>query len=1009
MKYIYSTLFLVATFACGKAQIGGGWDWAFNTGSLGAPSIKHFSYKANGTIYFGGQAIAAAKFGNTTLTANAVSGFPGTNIFFGKINSSTGEPTIIKSYTSAENFSVDCITTNSNGDFFFAGNITRGTTANFGDGFTQVASINENLAYVAKVNEAGVTQWFKTFNFGASGIVAMQFNRLAVSNQGNIFFVARNLNTPVQSNQLIYPLAKLDSNGNTVWIQEGGAGFLTGSNLYADKFVDAEENIQLIEYTTSRTYTFNGETFTAPQVTVGGAVYSHHLSLNTNGNKRFVNSYRGALNNVFVDRSNNSIYFTATQNQVNTASLANVPLNLGLNPSIPEFYYGIVQTDKDGNMITSSGINGRGGLLNSSTYLPIGGGKLALAQTLANNSNYAVGVDYLYPSESTNYGFAIVETDENWIPVKMISGGKSRSTRFHESDAILAYNGNNYAAAVNFGNTSASPSILPTTTFGSISLTGFNAATNLTTAYGIYSTSSAFRTDLAFVHTNSNNFPVLGTTTWLGNNANWNDASNWTNGVPTNAIKAVFNGTTATLPTTFTSPTTGSLQIAAGTTITLPTTLTLAGGIRNDGTIRINNAGFFQAMGAKSWVGNGTVEFMGTGAVSWFANIPFNNSIILNGSLSTFYDLSIPTITFNTTATKFDLAGKTLTITNAATTAISGTSSTKYIYGGTLKRAINSTGVYMFPLGTSSVAQTAIINANNVSGVGTLAATFTTGAITGTSPNINFAGSTITTALNGGWFSINPNMQPTGGNYDITLHLASSSNTVVNPARYTVIKRNNSTSAWGVNGSFVLPTVNAGIVTATLNGLTSFSDFAIGIGTTVLPVHFVNFVAANSNNQVLLNWQTTTEVNNKGFTIQHSTNGVNFINIGFVAGKGNSLQNNEYRYTHFAPVNGINYYRLQQIDNDGTIAYSKVQSVHYSSSLQTLQSYPNPAINTIQFSKAFSANSSITISAVNGVVIGTNSIQGNSYNIGYLKSGVYFITIIDGTTKEVCKTKFIKM
>jgi Secretion system C-terminal sorting domain len=833
-----STVFLLFIIMNSQAQIGGGWDWAFNPGSLGSAVMRHLSYKPSGSIYFGGQALAAAKFGNATLTAAKVGRFPGTVRFFGNINAQTGVPTVVKWYANG-NMSTDCITTDNDGNFIFGGNVTRGTTADFGDGITATADLNENLAYIAKMNSSGVVQWVKTFNFGVSGVAALQIYRLAVSNQGNIFFVGWNPNSPIQTNQLVFPVAKLDSNGNTVWIKEGGAGFQATATIYADKFVDNEENLQLIEYGTSRTYSFNGETFTAPLVSVGGAVYSHHLSLNTNGEKRFVNSYRGAVNNAVVDRNDNTVYFTATQYQSNSASLSSLP-STGLLPSTP--YTGLVQINKDGTLLKASGMNGRGSLLNQSTFMPIGGGKLAMAQTLEKTLSYAVGVDYFHPADASNYAMAILETDENWLPVKMITGGKSPGTTFHETAALFANNGTNYVAAPVFGASFSSSTLtLPTTSFGTTTLTGFNAATDFATEYGVYSTSVAFRNDLAFVHTNSNNFPVIGSTTWLGKSATWNDGNNWSNGVPNNAIKAVFNNTTAIVPSTFpTAPASASVQVNTGAIITLPTSLVLTAGIKNDGKIIVTNAGFFQGFGAKNWTGSGEVEFTGTSAVTFFYSGLFSNAITINGSFSTFYNISTSGINFKGNA-KFDMGGKVISVTNPATTAITAASASNYFYNGTLIRSVNANGQYEFPLGSSTKNQTASVNINSLTGVSTLAAKFTEGAISGTTPNTTYSSGAITSALNGGWFSITPDQQPTSGNYDAILKIQSSTNTSATVGNYIVIKRDSSTTPWTASGNYTLATLANGIITARINGLTSFSDFAIGIASTPITLSNTEF------------------------------------------------------------------------------------------------------------------------------------------------------------------------
>ena len=104
-----------------NAQIGGGWDWAFNTGSLGGTTFKHLKYNASGTeILMGGQALAAAYFGSTTLTAPPQLSYPGNIKFFGKINSVTSAQTIIRSFINIP-LNFDCITTDAAGNFYTGG------------------------------------------------------------------------------------------------------------------------------------------------------------------------------------------------------------------------------------------------------------------------------------------------------------------------------------------------------------------------------------------------------------------------------------------------------------------------------------------------------------------------------------------------------------------------------------------------------------------------------------------------------------------------------------------------------------------------------------------------------------------------------------------------------------------------------------------------------------------------------------------------------------------------
>lgn len=92
--------------------------------------------------------------------------------------------------------------------------------------------------------------------------------------------------------------------------------------------------------------------------------------------------------------------------------------------------------------------------------------------------------------------------------------------------------------------------------------------------------------------------------------------------------------------------------------------------------------------------------------------------------------------------------------------------------------------------------------------------------------------------------------------------------------------------------------------------------------TSPLPVELIRFDAARSGNSVLLTWVTATELNNQGFEIQRSADSRLWLSLGFVDGMGNSLQTQEYRFNDARPTPGLSYYRLKQVDFDGTVAFS---------------------------------------------------------------------------------------
>ena len=106
-----------------------------------------------------------------------------------------------------------------------------------------------------------------------------------------------------------------------------------------------------------------------------------------------------------------------------------------------------------------------------------------------------------------------------------------------------------------------------------------------------------------------------------------------------------------------------------------------------------------------------------------------------------------------------------------------------------------------------------------------------------------------------------------------------------------------------------------------------------------LPVTLVNFTAKKSEKGNLISWITTMEVNNAGFEIQRSADAKSFVTIAKLDGNGNSKSSHTYQFIDTDPLPG-SYYKLKQIDFDGTTSYSRQVFVNSKSSI--LKLYPNP-------------------------------------------------------------------
>lgn len=183
-----------------------------------------------------------------------------------------------------------------------------------------------------------------------------------------------------------------------------------------------------------------------------------------------------------------------------------------------------------------------------------------------------------------------------------------------------------------------------------------------------------------------------------------------------------------------------------------------------------------------------------------------------------------------------------------------------------------------------------------------------------------------------------------------------------------------------------------------------------------LPVELVRFAARSAACEVTLEWATASELNSDYFEIQRSANGLDFTSLGEASAAGFSERYRVYQFTDALPSTH-NYYRLKQVDFDGTIDYSeivyiKADCIRAEKNLGLVSLFPNPAIYdevNLRFDAAVAEELPLSLSDLYGKNIqqgmtqieeGMNNIR---LNIADLPSGTYVVTI--GQRSE----KFIKV
>jgi hypothetical protein len=137
---------------------------------------------------------------------------------------------------------------------------------------------------------------------------------------------------------------------------------------------------------------------------------------------------------------------------------------------------------------------------------------------------------------------------------------------------------------------------------------------------------------------------------------------------------------------------------------------------------------------------------------------------------------------------------------------------------------------------------------------------------------------------------------------------------------------------------------NAEANTVTLAGVTAFSPWTLAGPNEVLPVEVTAFTAKHRHDLVELAWTTAMEDNNQGFEVEVSTDARYYEKVGFVASKNpNSRAPITYTFTDDKTVaTGTRYYRLKQVDLDGTASYYGPKAVKIESMVTAASVYPNP-------------------------------------------------------------------
>lgn len=483
---------------------------------------------------------------------------------------------------------------------------------------------------------------------------------------------------------------------------------------------------------------------------------------------------------------------------------------------------------------------------------------------------------------------------------------------------------------------------------------------------------------------------------WTGDvDTDWNNDNNWSNcTVPTSTDDAIFNTGSTFYPILTGNQSANYVNIGTGSSLDLAGfQLSIGGDFKNDGTFTHNNG---------SIVLNGTGEQNIKGANSIdFYDLQLNKS---SGEVIINRDVSVEN-TLTLTSGNIRLNDINLIITS--TGSISGGSASSFIETSTssclTQQDIGSTGRtgdIVYPVGSVGSTYTPV-TINNTAGT---ADDFCVFVCENVYSGGGCSGTQLTAKVVNKTWDISPN---TGTGLDVTATFQWNGSDAAGDFDYTYAYLAHYTG--GKWDSYTPADISgqSDPYTLSLSGISTFSSFGAGSDDSALPVDLVYFTGFQYGSGVTLEWETASELDNDRFEIEKSSDGINFSKISQIKGQGTINHTSNYYYQDMLPIDGLNYYRLKQIDYSGSFQYSEVRNVNYVDSRENISVFPNPSSDRISISELhrFSGKVMLTYTDLSGKIVLSQSISNateqSSFDISSLSRGQYILHIVGENRVEM--------
>ena len=476
-----------------------------------------------------------------------------------------------------------------------------------------------------------------------------------------------------------------------------------------------------------------------------------------------------------------------------------------------------------------------------------------------------------------------------------------------------------------------------------------------------------------------------------------------------------------------TAPTATNNALTLGNDLTVAGTLALTAGTLAVGTnVLVLNGPLTAGTGTLTGGTSSDLTVGGTGALaslSFASGARLLNNLTLSRAGATLA-LGTPLTVDNTlTLTNGIIATSAttlLTLTRTGTAAVSGGSASSYVSGPLARATATGAATVRFPIGKGTDYRPLTLNTAAQSAT----RTYTAEQFNSTARTDGVSGG-LTRVSATRYFSLNPAVA--SGTFSGTVTLSFGADDLVNypqDASFVMAKRPTGggtwtnigrTSATGANVS-TPGTYAAGDLTSGV--FTTFSDFSLAstapasnnaAGTVnPLPVELTRFAAQREKGKtaVALAWATASEKNSAYFEVQRSLNGETFVTIATVAAQGSAAQPSAYAAPDPAAPAAQLYYRLRQVDADGSAAFSQVVVVAPVSGSMAVTLYPNPARETVRFQAVERAEYRVLNVLGQPVLQGTVEAGAATVPVAKLAAGAYYLELQSAAGRTV--RKFVK-